>query len=427
MLVGVDQVLLDLVVNVDGDPTVFERYAIQKDTQCLAEERHHALIADLLARAETRPRAAGSSPCGGCWSCVEGLLVSPPPPRLPAGAAGVALPPVRTTPGGVVCNSLRGAAWLLRQQAAAASAQQVPAIKMLGMVGRDKAADRLRKEMREAGVEPLFDHLPGDSGVAEGSPAASTGVCCCLIEKGGRTMVTDLRAGRTLELHGQKAPSWPGWGERIAAAQAGASRGPVLVILSAFYIQADPEGAKTIREWCAAAPGRVFAMTVSAEWCCHQPAVQDMARTADLMFGNEPETIELATSLAEKGRGTKPGSFEEAVATVARWKPQGWVIATRGAKSVEALHSSSSEPPLFVPVERVPAEEFVDDVGAGDAFMGGFCAVLWQRAAALPPDSGKVGLADRMSPDDVKAAMVGGIRAASAAVRCVGCQFGEHK
>lgn len=401
MIIGVDQVLLDLVVEVDDDPTIFERYGLERNTQCLAEPRHATLIADLIARAADEEKA-------------------------PLGGARGAAAPVRQTPGGVVGNALRAAAWRFR--AAGVEASSVPALRMMGRVGQDAAGERLRKAMAEAGVEPLFDcKPPGGSGRRE---PEGTGVCCCLIAGKERTMVTQLGAGRTMELRG--GPGGRDWRARYAEAAAGSqpARGrPVLVLVSAFYAHAEPEGVLAIREWVAAgaaaagarsggvgeaAQRPLLAFALSAQWCTSLPIVQEIARIADFVFGNEPEMVALAKAI---GAGELPS--EAALAHVAAWKAQGLVVATRGSKSVGLCRAGArGAAPLEVPVPALPPEEFVDDVGAGDSFMGGFLAAAWQCLAL----GGGVTPQDLTDGQLVEAAKVG-ISTAGAVLRTVGCQF----
>lgn len=379
MIVGVDQALLDLVVQVDADPGIFERFDLERNTQCLAETHHAPLLDDLLARAEE----------GGT---------------------------VRKTPGGVVANSLRAAAFMLRRADAggtAGAAARRPELKFVGMVGSDPSAERLRQELSKAGVDPMFTMKPrGGTSQDPNSLSERTGVCCCLIAGKERTMVTELGAGKTMELHGNHGPEWPGWDARIRDAEAavvsargpGQAKLPIMVILSAFYAQADVEGAKAIQRWCQqpredGGPRPLLALAISAEWCCRLPAIQDLARTADFLFANQPEIEELAASLRESGAFAQASASKEstmlpkslsisecAITAVAQWKANGWVIATRGSRSVGFMRAGGEEA-LMVPVPRLPPEEFVDDVGAGDSFMGGFLGTAWllfaERCAAL--------------------------------------------
>jgi len=436
MIVGIDQILLDLVVQVDDDPGIFERCGIERNSQCLAEDRHQPLLRDLTARA------------------VDGR----------SDQASATSAPVRYVPGGLVCNALRAAAWSAKRQSGAAAVARRPALKMMGMVGRDKAGEALRKETAAAGVDPMFLVKPNGQ---NGAAADATGICACLVYGKERSMVTELRAGKTMELHGRHAPSWPSWDSRVAEAAAGApaAGGPAMVVTSGFYAQADPEGVEAVRRWCAQPrkerePQRLLALSVAAEWCCSIPAVQALSKHADFLFANEPEIFALAAALARAGEVPEApgGDALAALRAVAGWKGRGWVVATRGAKSVVFVRAARAGPaptPVSVPVPRLPPEEFVDDVGAGDSFMGGFLLHAWQRLAAVQAGQGARGApsacmsfvarccsptstercgaeaeqggAHALSEADLEAAAKAGIAAAAACLRCVGCQHAAAK
>mmetsp|Transcript_98204 Transcript_98204/g.204830 ORF Transcript_98204/g.204830 Transcript_98204/m.204830 type:complete len:455 (-) Transcript_98204:139-1503(-) len=451
MIVGVDQVLLDLVVQVDDDLGVFDRFGLTRNSQCLAEPRHGPLLDELLARAEDE--AAGGSSL------------------------------VRKSPGGVVPNSLRAAAHTLQTLGFAGPR---PELKMFGIVNKDSSGERLREELQRAGVQPMFTTT---AGISASGMAQRTGVCCCLIAGKERTMLTELGVGRSMVLDGTASPDCPSFSVRmktacstvVAAAGPSQASKPVLIVISAFYAQADPDGARAIVSWCKQQKfekaGKVrptIALAASAEWCCGIPVVQELAQKADFLFANQPEIEELARQLRSAGKIREDAKFsakdggavdhdlasEEAVIDIARWKPHGWVIATRGSKSVAFLKSGSSEQATLVPVPRLPPDEFVDDVGAGDSFMGGFLVTAWQtmtERAGLSEDPpackslletvytcctsrqhrepillDKDELATALQEDpagtllsaaDIEAACLAGITTAGACLRCVGCQF----
>jgi len=203
----------------------------------------------------------------------------------------------------------------------------------------------------------------------------------------------------------------------------------------------------------------MFAITVGAEWCTDIACVQEAARSADFTFANEVEVIHLASSVCKAASKPAPETYEDAMAVIARWKQRGWMIGTRGSKGVGCIRSKSAkfsagcvtaatrhhissfafskDTSLFqVPVPPVSPEEFVDDVGAGDSFMGGFLEAIWQSLAALAQEetvdssesAGKrkledVPLASKLTDDNMKDAVRAGITAAGACIRCSGCQF----
>lgn len=411
MLVGVDQVLLDLVVEVDSDLGVFERFGLERNTQSLAEARHAPLLRDLARRAHADE--------GGTSAANAGTKAESTAPSAP----------VCSAPGGTVANALRGAAWWSRQQQRAPQPlapkrrrpAEPPALKMLGRVGIDAAAERLRSELLAAGVEPLFDTAEPVQEPLQGPQCMSdhTGLCCCLIAGKERTMVTELGAGRRISSDGQLV-------QRVAAAVGGGAADasgalPRILVVSGFYVQADAEAVAALCSWMEGrredgSPRPLLALTVGAQWCTGLPAVQAVARAADFVFANEPETIALAEAVAPREGPAR--NFDAALADVARWKERGWMIGTCGPRAVGAMPAGASGASVTVPVTPIEPAKFVDDVGAGDAFMGAFLAMAWELLASQAQ-----GASALLTADDVKAACDAGIAAAAAVVQCSGAQF----
>lgn len=369
MIAGIDQVLLDLVVHVNDDPGIYARYSLPKNGQCLAEAKHQPLISDIVTRFEKNAKKS----CNLSEDNDD----------------------IKRTPGGMIANSLRAAAWTMRQ----AKVTLLPSINMIGMVGDDTAADVLRQELRKGGVNPLLATKPVSG--EKKRPGSQTGVCICLVSGKQRTMIAELGASRTMELHGRLAPAWPSWESRAGQAERTICKAhkddllPTIIVLSGFYAMADPEGSRAIAAWCRKPrPGTfvrpLLAVSMSAEWCCSNQAMQEVARGADILFANEPETKRLAETI-QGNEGKTIADSEEALRMVARWKNSGIVIVTRGSESVLAIKAGEVDKdgavPVVVPVPKIPPDEYVDDVGAGDSFMGGFLADIWMKLSGRGPSS----------------------------------------
>jgi len=401
MLIGIDQVLLDVIVPIDDDPKILERYQIQPLSQCLAEERHMPLVKEALAGVES----------GKASAC----------------------------PGGVIANSLRAGSWWLKKQSNTAAA---PRRVMLGRIGQDSAGKRLQEEISASGVEPMFDQAR-DTGDADAE--SSSGTCCCFLAEKARTMVTHLGASKTLNLSGtSECPSFDSRMDLLKTSLTGVQ--PWVVLVSGFYVQADPAGVAAVRSWCSkrhiTAAGQIvpaLAMTVGAEWCTELEPVQAAARSADFTFANEAEVMHLASSICKASSKPVAPDYDAAMLVIAKWKERGWMIGTRGSKGVGYIHVTDGEVRMLQ-VPPVPPEEFKDDVGAGDAFMGGFVEAIWQRLHALAKGAGNpypseaakgrkrkleedASLVDGLKSADIEDAVRGGITAAAACIRCSGCQF----
>jgi len=399
MLIGIDQVLLDVLVPIDDDPKILERHQIQPLSQCLAEEKHMPLVKEALASVE-------------------------------AGKASA-------TPGGIIANSLRAGSWWLKRQKSSTAPRRV----MLGRIGQDAAGKRLQKEISASQVEPMFDEARC---AADNDAESTTGTCCCFLAEKARTMLTHLGASKTLHLRGtSECKSFDSRMNLLQASLAGVQ--PCVVLVSGFYAQADPEGVAAIRSWCSThhttkIGGHIIpalAMTVGAEWCTELEPVQATARAADFTFANEAEVLHLASTICKAARQSAPSDYDAAMLVIARWKERGWMIGTRGSRGVGYIGVADSQV-RSLPVPPVPPEEFKDDVGAGDAFMGGFIESIWQALHVLAQEAGSPSpsapegrkrkledtpLVDDLKDADIQDAVRSGITAAAACIRCSGCQF----
>merc|ERR1712107_360886 len=129
---------------------------------------------------------------------------------------------------------------------------------------------------------------------------------------------------------------------------------------------------------------------------------------------------------------------EQAILTVAWWKARagkcGWIIMTRGSKEVLAVYaceSASRAGLLRLAVPPIDASQIIDDVGAGDAFMGGFLACMWtqlvEHSEGLSQPS-KQDLNVRSTPAaaEVERAVRAGISTAAFALTGAGCHFPQY-
>jgi len=137
--------------------------------------------------------------------------------------------------------------------------------------------------------------------------------------------------------------------------------------------------------------------------------VLDAIEHADYLFANEDECAEFGKTQKMEG-----ASLTDIAKTLAKWKktkqnrPR-MVIVTQGAKPViVATHTPGSEEVDIKEFEVHPLskDQIVDTNGAGDAFVGGFFAQLYQ---------GK----------DIETAVKAGIWLSSQVVQRSGCTFPE--
>merc|ERR1712039_1159693 len=119
-----------------------------------------------------------------------------------------------------------------------------------------------------------------------------------------------------------------------------------------------------------------------------------------------------------------------ALVTLGLWKRCGWLVMTRGSKEVLAIRAGSNVGAADVICVAVPPlnhSQIADDVGAGDAFMGGFLACLWAKVTeqlsickiSAPGSRGSDLISDAIVQDAIRA----GNSTAAFALTGVGCQF----
>lgn len=449
MLLGIDQLLLDMVACIDHDPALLDRHGLQANTQQLAEERHKELLSEFRALLQLQPEDSTimTPPRKSCTAVADAVSSEKRPRDAQLGDPT----PLRVTgtPGGVVANSLRGAAWWLRRRKrgltdprgprspAVSSSAQLPApcLKALGIVGRDTAAKVVSQELQKTGVQLIDVEIDSDT---SGAPAVShTGVCLCLVRDQQRTMLVDLGAAKVPIPCLVDSVAKEVMDSSHAADGASAQRVPWSILLtSGFYAQADASGIEALAAWHRDFKGSVrpaIALTVGAEWCCGIPVVQNAARAADIVFGNEAEFLHLSSKVSPNVAHNAECAAQNsraALVTLGLWKSQGWLVMTRGSKEVLAIRASSgacASDVICVSVPPLNHSQIADDVGAGDAFMGGFLASLWVKVEEAMTNV--VGDAQGLSVDGlisgaiVEQSIRAGNSTAAFALTGVGCQF----
>jgi len=212
-----------------------------------------------------------------------------------------------------------------------------------------------------------------------------------------------------------------------------------ILLTSGFYIQADAAGIDDLiarKNDLVEGKRLALAVTLGAEWCCGIPAVQNAAKKADILFGNEAEFLKLCSAVGASNEDMEKNSSNmsawqtarNALAKLALWKGQGILVMTRGAQEVLALRAHADvreEDVRSVPVPPLRRSDIVDDVGAGDAFMGGFLASLWVSAQDdhQSAASGTACPLGHVSDTIIEACIHAGNSTAAFALTGVGCQF----
>lgn len=249
--------------------------------------------------------------------------------------------------GGATQNSCRVAQWLLPDKKSVA---------FFGCVGTDESADILEKVASESGMVTSYQK----------SKEHPTGKCAVLITGQDRSLVTKLDAANHFTTgHLDEKANW----ELVKAAK--------IFYSSGFFLTVSPDSMLKVAQHAGSTEGKHFAMNLSAPFLCQffkDPMLKVMAH-ADIVFGNETEADAFAEA---NGYDTK--DRKEVAKKIAALKLEGSVP---GRKRVVVI-TQGSEPVIVVEngtvteyhVKVLSEDKIVDTNGAGDAFVGGFLALL---------------------------------------------------
>jgi ribokinase len=227
----------------------------------------------------------------------------------------------RTEPGGKGANQ------------AAAAARDGAIVALAGAVGRDLAADAALAGLVAAGVDL------GRVARVEGQ----TGLAAICVDKQGQNQIA-VSSGANLAVR--------------AGQVADADLGPQTTLL--LQMEVDPaETASLIRRAHTLGSRIVLNLAPAAA------IAEDALRLVDWLVVNEAEAAWLGTHL---GVGATAAALQSVLGC--------GVIRTRGADGVEAATQDGT-----LRLDRYPVEA-VDSTGAGDCFLGVFCAAL-DRGATL--------------------------------------------
>lgn len=299
--------------------------------------------------------------------------------------------------GGAVQNSMRVAQWFFRQKRVAT---------FMGAVGVDKFADQMRTKATEDGVNVSYQ-------VIADTP---TGTCACLISDNGkhRSLCAFLGASQKFTID-YVQQNW----QLVEQAK--------LVYVSGFYLIVSIDTAMLLAEHCLADSSKTFVLNLSAPYISqfYTPLVMRILPYVELLFGNETE----AAAFAEvNGWGVsmniedcdhcsnmcslytlqdiKPAEIAQRIADMEHKTASRTVVITQGLGDVLVAVTGAKIPLRSYQVEPLPDNEIVDTNSAGDAFVGGYLALLHQGA-------------------DVDECVKAGIYAAQAIIKRNGCSIPE--
>jgi len=313
-ILGMGNPLLDISSEVDT--SLLEKYGLQLNNACLAEEKHQPLFAEMAAR-----------------------------------------PDVKYIAGGATQNSIRVAQWML---------QAPGATSYIGCIGQDELANKMREACEKDGVKTAFM-------VDEATP---TGCCAVLVNSNDRSLCTNLKAAEKYKVEHLKQPEvWKlveeakiiysaGFFATVSpeamrlAADAAAERGSLYCLnLAAPFLMQVPPFKAVLKDLLPKVDILFGNETEAQTW-----ADTEGWETKDVSF------IATRLSLAPSAKASRKRDAAGALKAGKRM-----VVITQGADpTIVAVNGEVTQHPVL----RLPKEKLVDTNGAGDAFVGGFLAAL---------------------------------------------------
>jgi adenosine kinase len=258
---------------------------------------------------------------------------------------------VQYIPGGATLNSIRVARWML------GGAKGDAKLGYTGCIGKDRFGDILKAETEKEGVSmPMLR--------VEGTP---TGTCGCLITGVSRSLVANLAAANKFEESHLDAP------EVQQALQAA-----TIFYSAGFFLTVSPSSILRVAK-ASQEKGGTYCLNLSAPFIIEFFAepLKQVLPFVDIIFANESEAGKFAEV---NGFGTTDmqeiAKKLQALPKENTGKPR-IAVVTQGPDSTIV---ATSEGVTVYPVAKLEQSKIVDTNAAGDAFVGGFLALLAQGA-----------------------------------------------
>jgi len=244
--------------------------------------------------------------------------------------------------GGATQNSIRVAQWMSSLPGATA---------FVGCIGQDAFGEQLEKAATADGVQVCYM-----------KHAEPTGTCAVLVKGGERSLIANLSAANCYDKsHYDSAPIQ----ELVGGAK--------LFYSAGFFLTVSPPTMVDIGKHVVAT-GKTFCVNLSAPFIPQffKDPLAEVMPYVDFLFGNESEAAVYGTT---NGLGE---DIEEVALKIAA------LPKASGTRPRCVVFTQGKDPTIIAcggiiskfPVPALPKELLIDTNGAGDAFVGGFLAML---------------------------------------------------
>ena len=290
------------------------------------------------------------------WKLKNGDAILAGPEHQPLVDEAVNDPKVFMTGGGSCQNSLVMAQWMLQEPGKTA---------IVGAVGDDPNKKVLEGIISGSGVKCLYQVLPGKF----------TGCGVVLIVDNDRSIVASVAASSCFNFDNWDTP------EVLAAVRSAA-----VVLVSVYFLRSSDKTSLAVTAECVhrKIPLAITLASSTAVDSEAWPALRQMFRVANIVFGNQTEILVLAQKLGLVGKDVEEekADYKAIVKALADYeKIEGrkrCVVCTMGASPTLACETGGEIVSRdVIPIEK---EKIVDTNGAGDAFAGGFLAYFCKGA-----------------------------------------------